>query len=261
MLTRATNRPPCLAPNCEQGICGWPRATRGFTLLETLVALSMLTLILGAAYGSYRAVTGSIVDLEPRLDLHQKGRFFIQKLSRQIRCCYGGRGDQAARSAPDRNDVNEPALREQMRFFQGGLAASDDVMLRFVTTSRRLNRKSDIVSLAVVTYKMDALQHALLTCEQAYGRRTSGGDENWRAVLENVAEIEFQYFDGKDWRQRWDSQVEGGLPRAVRVAIVQESRQNHASARFTSIVPIRCFSPGRPNGQDKADRKVRADAQ
>ena len=254
MLTKATNQPPCLVLDCERCSServgdGWPRAIRGFTLLEILVALSMLGLILGAAYGSYRAVTSSIVDLEPRLDLNQKGRFYIQRLTRQIRCCYGGRGDQAGRSVPDQNDVKRPASQEQMRFFQGSLPLSDGAMLRFVTTSSGLNRKSNIGSLAVVSYKVDALQHTMLTHEEIYGRQTNEGDEDWRVVLEDLVEIEFQYFDGKDWQEQWDSNVEGGPPRALRIKLALESKQDGASAHFASAILIRCFAPKKLKSQ------------
>lgn len=254
MMTRATTRQSCLAPACEHARRDWPNPARrgekgpletgGFTLLEILVALIVLGLIMGAVYGSYRAVTSSIADLEPRMDLDQKGRFFIQRLSRQVRCCYGGRQDQGNQSVPDQNDVKRVASQEKTRFFQGGRTLSDDVTLQFVTTSSTLNRRSNVGYLAVVSYKMDPLQHALLTCEEVYGRHSvTENDEDWRVILDNVSEIELQYFDGTDWRKEWDSNVAGGPPKALRIKLVLESKQDGASALFTSVAAIRCCTP------------------
>ena len=236
MMTRATIRRLCPAPACDQA-CG----PGGFTLLEVLVALSVLGLIMGAVYGSYRAVTSSIADLQPRMDLDQKGRFFLQRLSRQVRCCYGGRVDQASRPVQDQNDVGKTVSQEEVRLFQGRRTLSDDSVLQFVTTSSTLNRRSDIGYLAVVSYKVNALERTLLTREEIYGRRSMDeDDEDWRVVLEDVLEAEFEYFDGADWRKEWDSNVSSGLPRALRVKLVLASQQDDASASFTSVAAIRC---------------------
>jgi general secretion pathway protein J len=227
---------------------GWgehgPLTAGGFTLLEVLIALIVLTLIMGAVYGSYRAVTSSIADLEPRVALDQKGRFFIQRLSRQIRCCYGGRHDQTNQSVPDQNDVKEAASQEETRYFQGGRTLSDDVTLQFVTTSSTLSRGSDVDYLAVVSYKMDPLQHAILTREEIYGRQSvNEDDEDWRVILNGVAEAGLEYFDGVDWRDEWDSNVAGSLPKALRIKLVLESPQDGVSASFTSVAAVRCWMP------------------
>jgi general secretion pathway protein J len=261
MRTRATIRQSCLALVSEHARGRWPNAAGpeehgpleagGFTLLEVLVALAVLGLIMGAVYGSYRAVTTSIVDLEPRMDLDQKGRFFLQRLSRQVRCCYGGRQDQANQPVQDQNDVKKAVSQEQTRFFQGGRTLSDDVALRFVTTSSTLNRKSDVGCLTVISYKVDPLQHALLIREEIYGRQSTNeeNDKDWRVVLDDVSEVEFQYFDGMEWRKEWDSSVAGFLPRALRVNLVLESKQAGISASFASVVATRCNGTREPKAQ------------
>ncbi len=224
---------------------GWP-AGSGFTLLETLIALFVLSLLMSAVYGSYRAVTSSMADLQPRIALEQQGRFFVQRLSRQIRCCYGGRRDPAQRSAPDSQGPKPAASpEEETPFFRGGATMSDDALLQFATTSSALSRKSSLGCLALVSYKVDAWQHALLTCEEIYGRRGREEDQDWRVVLEDVQEVEFSYFDGVDWQSQWNSKLAGGLPRAVRISLVLQAPQESVPRCLTAVAAVPCSTLGK----------------
>jgi type II secretory pathway component PulJ len=221
-------------------------AAGGFTLLETLVAACVLGLILSAVLGSYRAVTSSIAGLEPRIALEQKGRFFMQRLSRQIRCGYGGRVDQAKRSSPDQKGVKPAASPEQTPpLFRGGPTSSDEAVLQFVTTSSRLSRKSVAGCLTRVSYKVDRGRHALLACEELYGRRGQDKDEDkdWQVVLEDLQDIELCFSNGVEWQTQWDSTVAGGLPRAVRIRLVLQSDQDSMPRCFTSVAALRCGAP------------------
>jgi prepilin-type N-terminal cleavage/methylation domain-containing protein len=239
-----------------------PPARCGFTLLETLIAIFVLGLILSAVYGSYRAVTVSMADLQPRIALDQQGRFFAQRLSRQIRCCYGGRRDQGTRSSLGQKDVPPIASpEEEMCLFRGSPTMSDDVILQFATTSSALSRKSSLGCLSLISYKVDTSQHALLTCEEAYGRRGRDDERSWRVVLENLREITFGYFDGVDWQTRWDSSLAGGLPKAVRIRLVLQAQQESVPRCLMVVVPVRCSTLGRfpaevpESPQAEADRK------
>lgn len=223
-------------------------AAQGFTLLETLIALSVLGLLLSAVYGSYRAVTSSITALEPKLALDQEGRFLLQRLSRQIRCCYGGPAERAKRPAADPKKAEPAALgqpdeAQETHYFRGGSVLSDGVLLQFVTTNSRLSRKSSPGCLALVSYRLDTGRQALLVSEELYGRRGMNDDKEWHVVQEGLAAIEFRYFDGTAWQDEWDSRAAGALPRAVRIALVLQPEPGGDSRCFTAVVPIRCGAP------------------
>jgi len=244
----AGERPACPARGADLALppSAWGKRQRphrrvpaGFTLLEILVALGVLGIIMSAVYGSYRAVSTSIVGLQPRIALDQTGRFFLQRLARQIRCCYSGRPNVSSRSTRQRNEEDSRASQERVSLFESGQTATDDIVLRFVTTGGVSTWKLDSECLIVVSYKLDKRRNVLLTDEQVYGQRDEDSEENWRVILEDVAEIEVEYFDGIDWQAKWDSDVSGGPPRAVRVRVVLESPEQ-STASFTTVAPIRC---------------------
>jgi type II secretory pathway component PulJ len=219
-------------------------AAYGFTLLETLIAAFVLGLILTAILGSYRAVTSSIAGLEPKVALEQKGRFFVQRLSRQLRCSYSGPMNRAQRPSSDRKSTRSVAAQEEMpQSFRGGPSSSDEAVLQFVTTNSRLSRKSVAGCLTLVSYKVDPGQRALLACEELYGRRGKDEDKDWRVVLEDLQEIGLSFFDGVNWQTEWDSNVAGGLPRAVRIRLVLQSDRDSRPCCFTSVAALRCASP------------------
>jgi type II secretory pathway pseudopilin PulG len=240
-------------------------AAGGFTLLETLIAVFVLGLILSAVLGSYRVVTGTTADLESKIALEQEGRFFVQRLARQIRCCYGGPADQVRRSAPDVKSARPAAATDEPTpLFRGGPAVFDDAVLQFVTTSSSLNRNSVAGSLTLVAYKVDKGRGAWLVCEDLYGRRrTKEEDREWREVLTDLQEIELRFFNGVDWLTEWDSNVAGGLPKAVRIKLVLQSDRDGRPRCFTALAPIRCGAPRKleaevstaPTAEKKQEKK------
>lgn len=48
----------------------------------------------------------------------------------------------------------------------------------------------------------------------------SNPDEYTKLVASEIAEINFQYFDGEDWQSSWDSEEDGGFPLAIEMIIV-----------------------------------------
>jgi hypothetical protein len=50
-----------------------------------------------------------------------------------------------------------------------------------------------------------------------------GTDTVGEVVAAEVASIEFQYFDGSEWRYEWDTEVEGTLPVAIQIIMLLEA--------------------------------------
>ena len=239
------------------------RRPAGFTLLEITIALGMLGLILSALYGSYRAVADSILGIQPQITLDQRGRLFVQQLSRQVRCCYSNRPNPLRRPT-SREDRTTLDRESRLSLFRGGDTSRDESLLRYVTSTGTRTQRNYPGCMTVVSYKLDTWQRTLSVREELYGQHSDDEDENWRVILEDVLEIEFAYFDGKDWQDEWDSQKAGGLPCAMRVTFLLGSSSDDC-IDWTSVIPILCSEPARgrvstrtvPTDRDKENEQER----
>ena len=65
----------------------------------------------------------------------------------------------------------------------------------------------------------------------------AGADTVGEVVAAEVASIEFQYFDGTEWRYEWDTEVEGALPVAIQIIMLLEapSMQSLSTVQPTAI--------------------------
>ena len=210
--------------------------------------MAVLGILMSAVYGSYRAVADSVVELRPRILLEQKGRFFLQRFSRQIRCCYTAYGVPMDHAGDDTDSEGG------QRLFRSRQDSSDETTLEFVTAAGSGKQEMHPGCLMAVAYRWDAPRQALLTRECVYGRRTADDDgkqENWRLLLDGVEDWQMEYFDGTDWQDTWDdAEVSNRLPRAVRVRFTLAS-ERECAVSFSTVVPVLCRKPVGP------DRNVR----
>lgn len=93
----------------------------------------------------------------------------------------------------------------------------------------------DVVQRGLVRRQLDravsqyALANGLLSATDSAGE----------IVAAEVASIEFQYFDGIEWRYEWDTEVEGSLPVAIQIIMLLEapSMETLASQQSQADIP------------------------
>jgi len=194
-----------------------------FTLLEILVALSMLMLILGSVYGTYMATIESLAHSKPKSVLQQRARLFLQRITSEIRCCYTGYQNKPSQVSLNlRTRKKEVLKQENPSLFVGKEVAPGQTFLQFVTSAATSRRDRDIRGLAIVEYRLDESANTLLQRKRRYiDRFEDDNNYDWLVVSENVQTITVEYFDGKKWLEEWESNdMKGLLPRAVRISVI-----------------------------------------
>lgn len=101
------------------------RVAAGFTLIETMVALVIFTIIIGAIYGTYRAATSSASVAEERADLNQTARILLSQINKDLSCAYQQPGEQSSSLEGEDTEGSSTALQHDKLSF---LTTADSIM-------------------------------------------------------------------------------------------------------------------------------------
>ena len=205
-----------------------------FTLIEIMVALTVIVIILGAVYGSYSAATTSIERCKLRTDGVNEARALLGRMTQEIRCSYfsqrrgrSSHGKEADGTSVVWEETDEP-------LFEGKGSATSGEFLRLVTTSGLGGPQGTAGGLYVVGYRLDAAAGTLCRRESPLvnlGWKGSEGDKGL-PILRDVRAVALRYHDGKKWRESWDSDDEKRLPDGVRIEVTLD--RGHAVRSFRS---------------------------
>lgn len=208
---------------------------RGFTLIEILVAVTIITTIVSMVYGSYFATAKSADAYKVKMALSSRTRKVMNQMARQVRCSYIGKPKQDT-DLDGKNKIRQnPIVYFNYEDFSGG------GVLHFVTTHRLFCEEGCSDGLFDVVYKFDKSSGTLYLSQRIF----IGTDENyskdrsWRPILTNVESVELGFFDGQQWSMEWDFSQQRNLPLAVKIGITcrdENLRQSH----YSTVANVDC---------------------
>jgi len=201
------------------------RNENGFTLLEVLLAVSIMAFIVSAIYASFFTTGRHVEQAEAIRDSTDLARTLMIKMSDDIANAY----------------VNS-AMTGQTIFYGkkeevgtgNDNSRHDSLSLTTLTNWRRMNSKE--TDLWEVGYffkeKTDGTGSVLMRREK---RELSndipaleGGVEY--EITDQVEGLQFRYSnDGKTWLDEWDSRTKGGLPKMVEMGLMLESGMTYTT--------------------------------
>jgi len=175
---------------------------RGFTLLELLIALSIVAALLAILLGGFRVGLAAWRQGEERAEAHQHLRSLAGLLSRSV----AGTFPYGMPSPPGRKPVVQ---------FQG-----EERRLAFVTFSPPFPLAAPIAFTAVTLAHEGGERQGLSVWEKALPNVDPFKVETPMFVDPAVSAVTFRYLSPEgEWETRWDSAAEGRLPQAVEIRL------------------------------------------
>lgn len=209
------------------------RNTSGFTLVEVLVAMGIFAMILSLAAGSYWSTAQATRRTEDRLELISMGRIALDKIILEINGAVIDPVDFTKFPFVGENGGSLPKAMDELNFF---------------TTSydpRALGLGSNLAEIGFYIEKNQRLdtyflQHRIDPFPDFEPR--DGGIIT--DLAEQVAGLNFRYQDeNESWSSRWDSTIDGELPRLVEITIVLEGLQGQTIQLRSYAAPMRWTPP------------------
>jgi prepilin-type N-terminal cleavage/methylation domain-containing protein len=210
---------------------------QGFTLIELLLAITIFILVIGTIYVSLRAATQALVIGRETMEIYQTSRAGMNRMVVDLRRALAPAAFpfDERKKEDQMNDVDEYYLEEESDKFQITFRG-DSQSVQFVVRQEMETEDGPYMDIREVRYKIGQeknlvkeIYRSLLEArlaemharrmeqrmpqeERGRGRRIVPTTEGLlekpvtQVLCENVEEVSFKYFDGKDWRETWDSE-------------------------------------------------------
>ena len=198
------------------------QTSRGFTLIEVVLALSIFAIMGAILYGAFSLSHSAVAKSQASFEQNQKLRSFNDLLGGYIRSAY-----------PYRQSAQDMTV-----FFDG-----QEDQLTFISSLSLAMGGRGMSKIRVAWEGAEEGEGAIQLEEEVPVRfnvsedRDYGGLRNDVVIQERVKELRFAYLDSKSedekWEERWDGREKLALPRAVRL-----SYRNHEGTEVRWVFPV-----------------------
>ena len=179
-----------------------PPRERGFTLLEVLIALSIVGMLLVIAFGGMRVALSAWRQGDDRADVHQHVRGVAVIVARGLGAAYPYQGTRGL--SPER-----------VVLFKGS-----ERRVEFVTQAPPFPLAPTIAFTAVVIALEEGDEPGLVIRERALPNRDPFTDAPVVFRDASVTTLTLSYMDESGgWQDAWDGEDDQKIPRAVKVSV------------------------------------------
>ncbi len=215
----------------------------GFTLIEILVAMTIIVMIASMVYGSYFATAKSADACKARMTTSGQTQKVLRQMARQIRCSYAGKVAKDTELTGIDSSRTNKIRKSPVVYFSYEPDAPGNGILYMVTTHRLFCQDGYANGLSDVAYKFDKNSGSLSLSQRSFVGTSEEHleDRSWRELLVNVESLELDFFDGRQWLAEWNFERKKKLPVAVKVGIISKD-ENSRLYHYGTIAYVGCSS-------------------
>jgi len=174
------------------------RNTRGFTMIEVLLALAALTVIMATLYVSFSSTIKAMQRAESSLRSLQEARTLLDNLRREI---------ESTLYNPSNNQTF-------FRFIQKDIYGRPATDLEFTSISYSVR------GLFVIAYKTEEVKDGLAIYKRMYPINSRPEDDYWEPLIVDVHSFSVEAFTSQgEPIKSWDSKLNQTVPQEVRITL------------------------------------------
>jgi len=204
--------------------------SKGFSLLEILVASAIGAIILVMVATSYHAVIKSIKEVSGYAEFYENINLAISKIDKDFSNTYYNRKNKnvifVSETEGENSNINFTTVMHHENFLVGD--------------PKKSSPYSDIKEVGYFLKNDSTDLFRLMRREQNNfdAEPTTGGAKS--VLLENVVSLKFEFSMRRHWSDTWDSKRNNRFPRAVKTTLVVKNFQNKEEIFiFVSYINIR----------------------
>lgn len=191
---------------------------RGFTLLEVMIAASILAVMGAIVFGSFGRAYKQKEDIEAADDRYAQARTAMDRMAAEISVAFLS------------EHYDRKRYQQRPTLFKGEDKSGQDQLTFSALANERFEQDAKVSDQTVVRYFVDRDRSANNKFESLYRRVNPIIDEDaerrgTRQVLcENVKHLDFKYWDAtkNEWVEEWDAsrpERNGVLPERVKITL------------------------------------------
>jgi len=201
--------------------------TRGFTLIEVLIAVALSALVLTVVYSGFFSINRAIDIASEGREVAETGRLLMEIVGRDIRCTSPGKYPFVGKHG----DIDgNPA--SQISFVTLSRSGTNQVRLMRVAYALVRDNEGSRVFIRKETSNLMGDETAI------FGTGPALFDAAVSEVSRIVGSFDVGFYDGVQWKDRWEPQADNYLlPKMIRITfeILDEKGRKE---KFTSEQPI-----------------------
>lgn len=170
---------------------------RGFTLLEVLITMALLSIILGALYSTFSLSHRALDGMDSSLLKLRECRTALDRIARET--------ESAVYSAGNRNSRFKLTDRDVYGRQASGLT---------LTTLSPL-----VPGLSLISYSVEEHDGVMTLMKHMQSAYQPQGDTEGSEVIEGIEEFALEAKDGITWVKTWDTAETNKLPSEVRITL------------------------------------------